>query len=97
MDTRPLFRGGVWPGDRLLPLEKVSPVEAKEVLRTKPSSQGKMTLDFSIVHLSQSTPEIRTEVHVLSGVSLKVVILAIIVQVTRRFRSQICANLSLKF
>ena len=41
-----------------------------------------MTLDVSIVPLSQSIPEMRTNVHILSLFSLKVVTLAIVVQVT---------------
>ena len=44
------------------------------------SSQDKVPLDVRIVPLNQSTPEIRAKVHVLRGLSLKVVTLEFIVQ-----------------
>ena len=44
------------------------------------SSQGKVPLDVRIVPFKQSTPEIRTKVHVLRGFSLRVVTLEFIVR-----------------
>ena len=44
------------------------------------SSQDKVPLDVRIVPLNQSTPEISTKVHVLRGLSLKVVTLEFILQ-----------------
>ena len=47
--------------------------------------QGKVTLDSSIVPLNQSTPEKRIKVHILRGLSLKVVTLEFIIRETSIF------------
>ena len=44
------------------------------------SSQAKVSLNVRNVFLSQSTPEIMTKVHVLSGLSVKEVTLEFIVR-----------------
>ena len=44
------------------------------------SSQGKVPLDVRTIPFKQSTPEIRTKVHVLRGFSLSVVTLEFIVR-----------------
>ena len=49
------------------------------------NNHGKVSLNSSIISLNQSTPEKRTKVHILRGLSLKVVTLEFMLRETSIF------------